>query len=189
MTNMLRVTAFPHLEMATKALVNSFSPRLSQTHKKIQKHISEVSQRHNPYTPNIRQTPPTLNYLVSQTLHKLRFDPSPITSPSATHIHNSFITHFQPFFLTYTQHLKKINANHPSFLGYGHVSHCVTNKTEKLHQILHTISSIFFLISHNPHANLYSCLNIYPITTLFTVFPRGNSEDIKTTLVIIPNST
>lgn len=119
MTNMLRVTAFPHLEMATKGLVNSLFPH--DFHKLIRK-FKNTYQR---YPRGIIPIPQTSDKLL------------PLLTILSAKLYTSFdsIPHPSPLLLRH--------ANHPSFLGYGYVSHCVTNKTEKLHQILHTISSVF----------------------------------------------
>ena len=144
MTNMLRVTAFPHLEMATKALVNSLFPH--NFHKLIRK-FKNTYQRYPRGIIPIPQTSDKLLPLLTILSAKLYTSFDSIPHPSPLLLRHIFtiplLLTFSLFFLPYTQHLKKINANHPSFLGYGHVSHCVTNKTEKLHQILHTISSVF----------------------------------------------
>ena len=143
MTNMLRVTAFPHLELAIKALVNSLFPH--DFHKLIRK-FKNTYQRYPRSIIPIPQTSDKLLPLLTILSTKLytSFDSIPHPSPLLLrHIFTIPLLLISSLFQTYNQHLKNINANHPSFLGYGYVSHRVTNRTEKLHQILHTISSVF----------------------------------------------
>ena len=143
MTNMLRVTAFPHLEMATKALVNSLFPH--NFHKLIRK-FKNTCQRYPRGIIPIPQTSDKLLPLLTILSTKLytSFDLTPHPSPLLLrHIFTIPLLLTSSLFQTYNQHLKNINANHPSFLGYGYVSHCVTNKTEKLHQF-YILSQVFF---------------------------------------------
>ena len=189
MTNMLRVTAFPHLEMATKALVNSLFPH--DFHKLIRKFIKTYQRYPRGIIP-IPQTSDKLLPLLTILSAKLYTSFDSIPHPSPLLLRHIFTI---PLLLTVNLFFKPIpDTSRRSMLTIlpsldMAMSHIVS-RTKLRNSINFTYYlKCFSLISHNPHANLYSCLNIYPITTLFTVFPRGNSEDIKTTLVIIPNST